>query len=87
MLKVGRFAIVKYNQCLHPGIIMQVNQNNGAKVSVLHKVAGGWKWPSPPDEIEYRPEDIIQPNVTPPIRVNSKGLLKFDSNVELHLKQ
>ena len=87
MLQVGRFTTVKYDQCLYPGIIMQINQNNGAEVSVLHKVVGGWNWPSIPDEIDYRPEDIIQPNVMPLIPVNSRGLLKFESNVELHLKQ
>ena len=87
MLQVGCFAIVKYDQCLYPGMIMQINQNNGAEVSILHKVVDGWKQPSTPDEIDYRPEDIIQPNVIPPIPVSSRGLLKFDCNVELDLKQ
>ena len=87
MLQVGRFTIVKYDQCLYPGIIMQINQNSGAGVSVLQKVVGGWNWPCTPHEIDYRPEDIIQPNVMPLVSVNSRGLLKFESNVELHLKQ
>ena len=87
MLQVGRFTIVKYDQCLYPGIIMQINQNNGAEVSVLHKVVGGWNWPCTPGEIDYCPEDIIQLNVMPLVPVYCRGLLKFESNVELHLKQ
>ena len=66
---------------------MQINQGNDAKVSILHKVVGRWKWLSTPDEIDYCPADIMQPKVTPPIPVNSRGLFQFGSNVELHLKR
>lgn len=54
------------------------------------KSAGERNWQIKSDETDYKPEDLMQPEniqVVLPFPLNSRNMMKFDSVVELSLKQ
>ena len=53
----------------------------------LYKVTGELKYHSKPDQIYYRTKDIIEPGAAPNFSVKFGGMKKFDSTIELCLKQ
>ena len=53
----------------------------------LYKVTGELKYHFKPDQIYYRTKDIIQPGAAPHFPVKLGGMKKFDSTIELCLKQ
>ncbi|KAK9675187.1 hypothetical protein QE152_g40577 [Popillia japonica] len=58
--KVGDYVIVKYWNKLYPGVIQQL-KNREYEISAMAKTEKTrWKWPTPPDKIWYKEEDIIK---------------------------
>ena len=73
-IDVEDFVICQYEGELFPGQVTKV-YSQGARVKVLVKCAGGWRWPKQVDEIDYLAQDIVQ-KIKYPEPVNNRGTFK-----------
>ena len=74
---IGDFVICQYEGELFPGQVTKV-YSEGARIKVFQKCAGGWRWPTKPDEIDYLPQDIIQ-KIPFPEPINNRGTFKIEA--------
>lgn len=75
-VNLGDFVICQYEGELFPGQVTKVH-SEGARVKVLQKCAGGWRWPVHEDEIDYLPKDILR-KITFPVPINNRGTFRVE---------
>lgn len=79
-LKKEDWVVVTYDDKCYPGKITKI-VGNSKQVSVMKSCfPTGWKWPTTPDEIFYKDENIIK-QINPPVPANSRGAWVFKDSI------
>lgn len=71
--KNTNFVIVRYDECLYPGEILEKKDDQNIIVSSMTKCGADWKWPAKQDVLTYHNEDILE-YICQPKPKNKRGV-------------
>lgn len=74
------FVIIRYNKEHYPGKVEEKLEDQ-MKVSVMIKSLLGWKWPSKPDVLWYKKDDILR-FISEPTKTNNRGTFDIPEMLE-----
>ena len=74
---VGDYVLVRYEDDLYPGRIIEIKNDEEVLISAMKKSAQNWRWPAKPDEIFYSKDEIVR-KINPPTQVGRREIFKVE---------
>lgn len=81
--KKNTFVIVDYEGVYYPGKL-EDRSSDEVYVSVMEKTGVNWRWPSKPDKLWYKKEDIVK-SIPEPHLINKRGVYSVEAMKDFEL--